>query len=268
MDLREFAAFHLPAFAGDEIRFNIQIAIITAAVAESAPNFLHWTLGAPGECATKSAGYSILLGRLGRDQCQDLAQAVAGLDYPGVVGADDRAHWFAERAAALGVKFHDAIPQRLHVLSEKPRYPGANGFPREATSADATLLFEWMSAFHREAVPHDPPPEQSRIEKLAASGRCYLWIADGHPVSMAAISRRLPSTAAIAPVYTPPEHRARGYAGSITAAVVDRAFAEGKRTVCLYTNLRNPGANRCYAKIGFRRYCDSWHYLRDSITGC
>src|SRR5690242_4801858 len=200
MDLREFAAFHLPAFAGDEIRFNIQIAIITAAVAESAPNFLHWTLGAPGECATKSAGYSILLGRLRRNQCHDLAQVVAGLDYPGVVGADDRAHWFAERATALGVKFHDAIPQRLHVLSEKPLYPGANGLPREATSADATLLFEWMSAFHREAVPHDPPPEQSRIEKLAASGRCYLWIADGHPVSMAAISRRLPSTAAIAPV--------------------------------------------------------------------
>ena len=266
MDLREFAAFHLPALAGDEVRFNIQIAIITAAVAESAPNFLHWTLGAPGECATKSAGYPILLGNLGKTQCEELAQAVAGLDYPGVVGADDRAHWFAERATELGVKFRDAIPQRLHVLSDKPIYPGAGGFPRETTSADATLLFEWMSAFHREAVPHDPPPEQSRIEKLTASGRCYLWIADGHPVSMAAISRRLPGTAAIAPVYTPPEHRAQGSAGSVPAAVVDRAFADGKRTGGLYTNLRNPGSNRCYAKIGFRRYCDSWHYLRDRTT--
>jgi RimJ/RimL family protein N-acetyltransferase len=263
MDLREFAAFHLPALVADEVRFNVQVAIIAAAAAESAPNFLHWTLGAPGQCATKSAGYSILLGNLGRTQCEELAQAVTGLVYPGVVGSDERAHWFVARATELGGKFHDAIPQRIHVLSEKPLYPGADGCARQATAGDAALLFEWLSAFQREAVPHDPPPEQSKIEKLAASGRCYFWIADGRPVSMAAISRRLPNTAAIAPVYTAPEHRARGYAGSVTAAVVDRVFAEGRRAVCLYTNLRNPASNRCYAKIGFRPYCDSWHYLRD-----
>ena len=91
-------------------------------------------------------------------------------------------------------------------------------------------------------------------------------MSNGRPVSVAALARRLPNTAAIAPVYTPPEHRTRGYGGSITAAVAERLLSEGKRTVCLYTNLRNPASNRCYAKIGFRAYCDSWHYLRDTTA--
>ena len=31
-------------------------------------------------------------------------------------------------------------------------------------------------------------------------------------------------------------------------------------TVTLYTDVRNPASNRCYAGIGFLPYCDSWHY--------
>jgi len=152
-----------------------------------------------------------------------------------------------------GEDFEDPIPQRIHVLSSPPRYPGADGSPRGATVADAPLLFEWLVAFHKEAVPHDPPPEQANIEKLAAGGRFLLLDEQTAGLSpSAAISRRLRHTAAIAPVYTPPEQRGRGYAGSVTAAVVDRVFSEGKTAACLYTDLRNPCSNRCYAKIGFK----------------
>jgi predicted GNAT family acetyltransferase len=103
---------------------------------------------------------------------------------------------------------------------------------------------------------------ERNVEKAAASGRFVFWTIEDRPVSVAAISRRLRHTGAIAPVYTPPEQRGRGYAGSVTAAVVDRVFAEGKTAACLYTDLRNPMSNRCYAKIGFRPHCDSWHYPR------
>jgi predicted GNAT family acetyltransferase len=84
----------------------------------------------------------------------------------------------------------------------------------------------------------------------------------GVPVSVAAIVRRLQHTGAISSVFTPPEQRGRGYAGSVTAAVADRIFAEGRSAVCLHTDLRNPISNRCYARIGFRPHCDAWHYLR------
>lgn len=261
-DLQGFAQFHLPALEADEIRFNVQIAIITAAVKETPPGFSHWTLGTPGHCAIQSPDRAILLGNLKRNECQALARIVHGLDYPGVVGAGKTAHWFAEHATGMGEKVEDPIPQRIHVLRSPPLYPAAHGSPRAVNVSDGPLLFEWLAAFHKEAVPHDPPPEQADIEKFVASGRFVFWTNNDRPVSVAAVSRRLRQTAAIAPVYTPPEQRGKGYAGSVTATLADRLFAEGKTAVCLYTDLRNPASNRCYKKIGFGAYCDSWHYLR------
>jgi predicted GNAT family acetyltransferase len=46
----------------------------------------------------------------------------------------------------------------------------------------------------------------------------------------------------------------------VTAATADRILADGRSTVSLYTDLRNPASNRCYAKIGFVPYCEAWHY--------
>ena len=71
--------------------------------------------------------------------------------------------------------------------------------------------------------------------------------------------------AAIAGVYTPSAFRNRGYASAVTAAVVDSVFAEGRTMACLYTDLRNPASNRCYAKIGFKPACRSWYYPRAQI---
>jgi len=260
MNLQEFAQFHLPALEADEIRFNVQIAALTAAVTDTPADFAYWTLGAPGHCAIRFPGRAILLGRLDKAECQKLAADTIGDAPSGVVGADDTANWFAAHAASMGAKYGQPIPQGIHVLQGPPLYPDAAGAPRQVTAEDAPLLFEWLTAFHKEAVPHDPSPRMEHAEKSARSGRYLFWNVDGEPVSMAAISRRLSSTGAIAPVYTPPAHRGLGYAGSVTASVVELIFAEGKTAACLYTDLRNPMSIRCYAKIGFVPYCDSWHY--------
>jgi RimJ/RimL family protein N-acetyltransferase len=262
MHLQDFAQMHLPALEADEVRFNVQIAVLTAAVTNAPAGFAYWTLGAPGHCAIRSPGRAILLGNLDKTECQQLAEETIHDDNAGVVGADETAHWFVERAKPAGVKFETPIPQRIHVLAEQPHYPKAAGSARGVTAEDAPLLFEWLTAFHREAVPHDPPVVKEHADKSAESGRYLFWTIDDQPVSVAAISRRLRQTAAIAPVYTPPHLRGRGYAGSVTAAVAERIFAEGKANACLYTDLRNPMSNRCYAKIGFKPYCDSWHYVR------
>lgn len=261
MDLAEFAALHTPALQADEVRFNQLIAAIAAAAQERPADFRHWTLGAPGHCAVQRPGRAILLGNLGEAECRELARATMAIDYPGVVGSGRTPGDFVAHASTLGARFEDPMPQRIHVLSGAPRYPGAPGSARTVTAADAPLLFEWLTAFQREAVPHDPPFEQASAEKAAASGRYLFWIVGGVPVSVAAIVRRLQHTGAISSVFTPPEQRGRGYAGSVTAAVAERIFAEGRRAVCLHTDLRNPISNRCYARIGFRPHCDAWHYL-------
>jgi RimJ/RimL family protein N-acetyltransferase len=237
--------------------------VLTAAVQNPPAGFAFWSLGKPGHCAIRSPGRPILLGDLNWAECHRLAEEPSS-DLCGAVGADDRPHWFAERACALGAKFDPPIPQRINVLNGPPRCPEVWGSVREVTVADATLLFEWFTAFQQEAVPHDPAPVRDLVEKAAGSGRFMFWTVDDRPVSMAGIARRLRHTGCIAPVYTPPDQRSRGYAGAATAAVVERLFTEGKTTTCLFTDLRNPRSNRCYAKIGFRPYCDAWLYLSAS----
>jgi RimJ/RimL family protein N-acetyltransferase len=258
----EFAKYHGPALEADEVRHNVILAILCRVAADPSTNFLHWTLGAPGQCAVQTPPYGIVLTDLLESQCRALAEETCDLDYPGVVGPDRTATWFANRAAELGMTFAEPIPQQIHALRDRPRYPGASGHARPVGSDDADLFVDWTVAFMREAVPHDPPPDREKTAKAAGEGRHMFWIVDGEPVSMAGIQRRSRNAATIAGVYTPLRLRGRGYAGSVTAAVAERVFAEGKTAVCLYTDLRNPFSNRCYAKIGFKPVCASCHYPR------
>jgi len=86
----------------------------------------------------------------------------------------------------LGLRFRDPVPQQIHSISGKPRYPGLPGHARPVMAPDSTL----------------------------------------------------------------------------TAAVVERIYAEGRKTACLYTDLRNSFSNRCYARIGFKPVCASVQFYR------
>ena len=264
MQPREFATYHLPGLERDEAKHSLIVTALGRLAGENPPEMLWWSLGEPGQCAIKAPGYPILLGDLTAAQCHALAEATLTLDYPGVVGADDTARWFVERATELGLAFSAPIPQQILALRQRPVYPGAPGHARTVGADDAPLFADWMVAFLREAVPHDPVPSPEQLAQSAASGRFQFWTVDGEPVSMAGIMRRTRHAAAIAGVYTPPKLRGRGYAGSVTAAVVDAIFAEGRDTACLYVDLRNPYSSRCYAKIGFTPVCPSNYYPRAS----
>jgi RimJ/RimL family protein N-acetyltransferase len=262
MQLREFIDYHVPALEKNQPRHNLILGILGRVSGEASQDLRLWTLGGPGQCAIQSPGRNIVLGELDEAQCRSLADETRALEYPGVVGPDSTGKWFVTRARDHGLDFVDPIPQRIYALSETPRYPAAPGHARQVGSEDASLFADWMLAFVREAVPHDPIPSRDELETRAAEGRHVFWIVDGAPVSMAGIARRTRNCAVVAPVYTPPEKRARGYAGSATAAVVERAYAEGKSTVCLYADARNASSNRCYTNIGFEPVSESRLYLR------
>ena len=61
----------------------------------------------------------------------------------------------------------------------------------------------------------------------------------------------------VAPVYTPPEHRANGYGSAVTAAVSQHVMNAGATSVVLFTDLANPTSNSIYQKIGYRPVYDS-----------
>jgi predicted GNAT family acetyltransferase len=64
--------------------------------------------------------------------------------------------------------------------------------------------------------------------------------------------RTTPVSSRIGPVYTPPAHRGRGYAGALTAAVTDDLLAGGDPRVTLFTDETNATSNALYARIGYR----------------
>ena len=259
MRLAAFIEHHRPALEASEVKHNLILGLLAD---RSARRLRRWSFATPGACAIQRPGGQIALGALAESDCRLLAEATKDLPFPGVVGADGTAQWFVERAIELGLGFREAVPQQIQALQNRPIYPDAPGHARQVGRENAALFADWMLAFHDEALPQERKPSRRQMEKLAGETLQLLWMVNGNPVSTAGIVRRTRNTAAIARVYTPPELRGRGYAGSVTAAVAEQIFAEGRTAACLYTDLRNPSSNRCYARIGFRPVCASWHFPR------
>lgn len=263
MDFAAFNAYHGPTLERAEARHCLILSLMARALSEDPQGQTRkWSFGEPGACAVQTLGRGLVLGELTREQCRQLAEEVAGTRFVSVVGPDNAPIWFVERAREVGEQFLEPTAQRIHALCRPPRYPGADGFARQVTPQEMELFAKWYLAFAAEAAANDEPPGAKEIERKAASGDCLFWMVGGAPVSLAGIVRRTRSSAAIALVYTPLELRGRGYAGSVTAAVADKIFAEGRQTACLYTDLSNPWSNRCYAKIGFEPVCESWYFIQ------
>jgi RimJ/RimL family protein N-acetyltransferase len=264
MELAEFVAFHGPALEVNPARYNLILGLLEQAQSVPEHDLLLFSLDEPGACAVKTPmpGYGLNLGELTEAQCGAMARITAEVDYPTINGPEDSPKWFVTAAQALGIRFKpEPHAQRILALSRPPSRAPTPGAARLATLEDLGLVHDWATTFAAEATEDTPPPRAHSEEKIA-QGRRFLWEVDGVPVSMAGLGRRIKDCASIAPVYTPPEHRARGYAGAVTAAVVDAIFAEGRRTACLYTDLSNPYSNRCYARLGFEPVCDAWVYSR------
>ena len=60
----------------------------------------------------------------------------------------------------------------------------------------------------------------------------------------------------IGAVYTPPEHRRRGYATATVASLSRAMLDRGRRACYLFTDLANPTSNHIYAEIGYEPVCD------------
>lgn len=268
MSLPEFIAYHTPALEREEVKHGIILGTFARAREGQGEPMSYWTLGEPGSCAIQTGPHAIVLGALTKHQCRTLAELTVSTDYPGVVGPDPTAQWFTDWARRSGVGFLDPAQQQIYAIGESPKYPGASGHARPVTREDAALLVDWRLAFQREAVPRDPVPSRAALERPATEGGFLFWIDQGRPVSMAGIVRRLKHSAAITSVYTPPDLRGRGYAGSVTAAAVDHIRSEQRSIACLYADRGNPASNRCYVRIGFKPVCGSSHfYRRPRVSG-
>ena len=76
---------------------------------------------------------------------------------------------------------------------------------------------------------------------------------DDEIVSLTGHAGRTPSGSRIGPVYTPPEHRGRGYATALVHAQTSWLLADAVDVCFLYTDLANPTSNAVYRRIGYRK---------------
>jgi predicted GNAT family acetyltransferase len=177
-------------------------------------------------------------------------------DWPslqGVMGAAAGCEAFARRWLDLTGRGHRLrVRLRQHALTAVSDVPAASGMPRIAETLDTEWLIDMHVAFIEEVGIPDPPERVREFMPLrVARGDFWIWD-DGDRVAYVGYNDAAPEFARIAPVYTVPGARGRGYATALVAVLARELLARGKRTLFLTTDVANPTSNAIYARIGFR----------------
>ena len=265
----EFLARAEPLLLADEARHNLMLGL--AGTIRDTPDLYPerhmWLVvddGRPLAAALRTPPYNLILGRPESDAALAmLAEAAAGQELPGVVGATPEVEAFADLwAARTGATATLGMRQGVYALEKVEPLPPVQGEPRVATMADRELVLRWWIAFGEEVL-HEGGPGVDRAEvsvdhKLSSPDTgILLWDDEGETVSFAGWGAPTPNGIRVGPVYTPPELRGRGYATAATAELSRRLLASGRRFCFLYTDLANPTSNAIYERIGYRRACES-----------
>jgi predicted GNAT family acetyltransferase len=152
------------------------------------------------------------------------------------------------------------MAQRIYRLNSVSPMPPGKGFLRLAAESDLDTLIPWINEFAAEALNEITENQALLLAKAGiADGTIFIW-QNGEAVSMAKKTRPTPNGAAVSLVYTPPEHRKKGYATSCVAALNQRLLDEGYKFCSLYTDLNNPTSNKIYMDIGYKPVGDSVVY--------
>ncbi|MEO6579033.1 MAG: GNAT family N-acetyltransferase [Candidatus Limnocylindria bacterium] len=197
------------------------------------------------------------------------ADALQDQPLPGLLGPTEAAARFAEEWTRFtGQRARLEVAERIFRLQSviPPERPAQGGW-RIVEDGDRDLIASWVVAFSEEAEPESSPirdPIAVADRWVAQVGRIgYVWEALGSVVSFVGASGSTPNGIKIAPVYTPPEQRHRGYASALTAAASQDQLDRGRRFVFLFTDLSNPTSNKIYRAIGYEPVCDMDQYRFD-----
>jgi GNAT superfamily N-acetyltransferase len=189
-----------------------------------------------------------------------------GEDVPAANGALPAARALADEVARrTGGEAIVSEHMRLFELGELVEPPLPAGRLRAATVADAALSLEWFRVFEDAAMEQagrSPRPhggehfDSEDIAHRIAEQRIWLWEDEaGDVVHLTAFNAPAYGVSRIGPVYTPAEHRGRGYASAAVAGVSHLLRDQGVR-VCLFTDQANPTSNKIYEAIGYRPVVD------------
>jgi len=266
VDADEFQRALGPLLAADELRHTVPMGILSSVRKDPGryPEMILWLAeedGAGRAGLLRTPPFpAVVFGDPAAMDALAAASHGAGVAIPGVTGVDDVPAAFADAwVAHAGGRHSVHMRTRLHALRAVQRVPDPPGRMRPAAAADRRLLLAWQEAFQLEAGIHASPREMERSldESMSRDLGAFVWEDAGAPVSYTLSRPTSERCARVGPVYTPPEHRRRGYATALVARQTE-ALLTGTTTICvLFTDLANPTSNAIYGRIGYRPVCDA-----------
>ena len=164
--------------------------------------------------------------------------------------------WRERTGLAHVLRFH----LRQFELDGDPVVHSAPGALRLPDPDEHALIACWQVAFIDEVdLPDDRVRARRNMERRLERGFVRVWD-DGGAVAFVAFGEGAAHTVRIAPVYTPPRFRGRGYASAMVGELSRQLFQAGTRAIYLTTDVANPTSNRIYQRIGFRPVADHFHF--------
>ena len=184
-----------------------------------------------------------------------LTRYLHGIDMPipGVTGPATEAQVFSKCWIEGMASISSRVVMRLRVFEARTvaDIPLSLGELRLACMADHPLMTQWIAAFSETiGEPMDVDSAKSNAQQYIKDRQLYIWD-DGGPVSIATETRPIRNGTTISTVYTPPEHRSKGYATSCVWSLTKKLLSDRYTFCSLYTDLSNPTSNSIYAKIGY-----------------
>lgn len=230
--------------------------------------------GAPQAALVWTPPFNLLLSFGNDPQSREvlLADLLArGQVPPGVTGPEPDAgivaSWLAERTVRVAeLQMRQGVYRLERVTPRTPRTPRTsrhrrNGTMRNLQPHDAPTFVPWLAAFNDELGLTLQTAEEQWRRFIDLPGRTLNVLeVDSEAVCLVGIGGATPNGRRIGPVYTPPEHRQRGYAEVLVAMVCDQLLAAGNEFCFLYTDLDYATSNSLYRKVGFELILESAEY--------
>jgi ribosomal protein S18 acetylase RimI-like enzyme len=149
----------------------------------------------------------------------------------------------------------------LDVLIEPEGLSSGRLKGRRIRPGDVELVTAWRVAYSVETLGADDTPrlwEQCRagVERYLAEQLTWILEDRGQPVACSSFNTAIEEAVQIGGVWTPPEHRRRGYGRSVVAASLLDARSQGVEKAVLFTGEGNVAAQKAYTALGFRHIGD------------
>lgn len=175
------------------------------------------------------------------------------MNFPGVIGEKQAAAHFAQKWSELhNLKREIFMDLGVFQLDKVEELSPAKGNIRPMKAEDEDLVTEWTMDFgeHTDSN-HTPETARKAAQRKLKDGLLRIWEVDGMPVSMASAIRPLRNGIGVSLVFTPPEHRKKGYARTCVAQLSQEMLDKGYKFCTLFTDLSNPTSNKIYQEIGY-----------------